>query len=118
MLCVPTYKHYLLLLKSAEFTAFGCVLSKYVNVVPVNMSKWLNADKSAQSPPLEPGIIRILTTLSRQTDNHLINPFYQCLRRLDLFKDKGIHLRRKMSLLICFIGHCSFQPLPACDSFL
>ena len=38
----PTYKHYLLLLKSAEFTAFGRVLAKYVNLMAVNMSNWLN----------------------------------------------------------------------------
>ena len=38
----PTYKHYLLLLKCAEFPAFGRVLANYVNFVPVNMSKWLN----------------------------------------------------------------------------
>ena len=40
----PTYtcKHYLLLLKSAEFTSSGRVLANYVNFVPVNMSKWLN----------------------------------------------------------------------------
>ena len=38
----PMYKHYLLLLKSAEFTAFGRVLAKYINFVPVNISKWLN----------------------------------------------------------------------------
>ena len=39
----PTYKHYLHLLHSAEFTAFGCVLANYVNFVPVNMSRWLNS---------------------------------------------------------------------------
>ena len=39
---VPTYKHYLHLLKSAEFTAFGRVLANYVNFVQVNMPKWLN----------------------------------------------------------------------------
>ena len=38
----PTYKHYLLLLKSVEFHAFSRVLAKYVNFVPVNMSKLLN----------------------------------------------------------------------------
>ena len=38
----PTYKHYLHLLKSAEFTAFGRVLANYVNFVPANTSKWLN----------------------------------------------------------------------------
>ena len=38
----PSYKHYLILLKSAEFTAFGRVLANYVDFVPVNMSKWLN----------------------------------------------------------------------------
>ena len=38
----PTYKHYLLLFKSVEFTAFGHVLANYVTFVPVNMSKWLN----------------------------------------------------------------------------
>ena len=38
----PTYKHYLHLLKSAEFTAFGRVFVNYVNFVPVHMLKWLN----------------------------------------------------------------------------
>ena len=38
----PTYKHYLYLLKSAKFPAFGRVLANYVNFVPVNMPKWLN----------------------------------------------------------------------------
>ena len=32
----PTYKHYLLLLVSAEFAAFGPVLANYANFVPVN----------------------------------------------------------------------------------
>ena len=40
--CAPTYKHYLLLPESAEFTAFGRALANYVNFVPLNMSKWLN----------------------------------------------------------------------------
>ena len=38
----PTYKHYLLLIKSAEFAAVGRVLANYANFVPVNISKWLN----------------------------------------------------------------------------
>ena len=38
----PTYKHYLLLLKSAEFTAFGHVLANYFNFVPVILSNGLN----------------------------------------------------------------------------
>ena len=38
----PTYKHYVLVLKSTEFIAFGHILANYVNFVPVNMSKWLN----------------------------------------------------------------------------
>ena len=39
----PTYyKHYLLLLKSTEFTSFGQVLANSANFVPVNTSKWPN----------------------------------------------------------------------------
>ena len=33
----PTYKHYLLLLKSTEFTAFGNVLANSAKYVPVNI---------------------------------------------------------------------------------
>ena len=33
----PTYKHYLLLLKSTEFTAFGNVLANSAKFVPVNI---------------------------------------------------------------------------------
>ena len=35
-------QHYVLVLKSTEFIAFGHILANYVNFVPVNMSKWLN----------------------------------------------------------------------------
>ena len=33
----PTFKHYLLLPKSTEFTAFGRVLANSANFVPVNI---------------------------------------------------------------------------------